>query len=69
MDQGFPNRWKRWGKEIFAGGEGLLGCGNLRMSYFDKSNLYQSWNHHPVNIEHQLKVKLAWHTCVQMKIK
>ena len=32
---------------------------HLRRSAFDHSSLCQSKKHHPVNIEHQLKSKLA----------
>ena len=42
MDQGFPNRYKGWGKGKFCWGTFLLGCGNLRTSDFDESNLFQS---------------------------
>ena len=44
--KGFPNSGKEWREVNFFGGwgwgVGLLGEGNLRMSDFDNSNLFES---------------------------
>ena len=43
----------------------LLGDGNLKMSDFDHSNLFQNEKQHSVNVEHWLKLKLAWSVCTE----
>ena len=46
--------------KILLGVTFLLSVGNLRRSNFDHSNVSQSYKQLSVNIEHQLKSKLAW---------
>ena len=42
----------------------LVSGGNLTgRDFYDYSNLFQSVKQHSVNIEHQLKPKLAWPMC------
>ena len=54
----------------FAWGMFLLGGGNLTMSDFDHSNLFQSLKQHFVDTERQQKSKLAWPVCTKgMKLK
>ena len=82
--QGFKNSGKGWGggkfspvgweeSEIFLrGGEGivLLGEGNLRMSDFDDSSLFQTKKRLSVNTEYQLNSKLRGPECPKsMKLK
>ena len=51
------------------GGVFLSGDVHLRRSVFDYSSLFQR-KKHSVNIEHQLKSKLAWSVCTKsMKLK
>ena len=46
--------------KVLAGVNFLSGGEQLRRSAFDHWSLFQSKKHHSVNIEHQLKLKLAW---------
>ena len=56
----FPSEGK-W--EILLGVDFFIRCGHLKRSACDHSNPFQSKKHHSVNIEHQLKSKLARPWC------
>ena len=69
--QGFPNSGKGWGSKSPPVGGGIknFARGDFFTEWWEPEKLFwkfkyfQSWKHHPVNAEHQLKSKLAWPVC------
>ena len=51
----------------FPGRTFLLSGGNLTRRDFEHLSLFQSYKQDSVNIEHQLKSKLAWLLCTKAK--
>ena len=72
MDQGFPNRWKRWGKGIFAGGGGgggFIGLWEFKDELFWQIKPLSKLKPSSCKYWTSIKSKISMATCVQMKIK